>query len=73
MLMLLVEENNLKEIRSLFDRTSNLDIDVQNKTGQTALLLAARNGNLAVTEYLVSRGANLNIQNKVFVKGNKSC
>jgi len=65
--MLLVEENNLEEIVSLLERNGAGDINAQNKTGQTALVLAARNGNLAISEYLVTKGADLNIQNKVLL------
>lgn len=67
MLMLHVEENNFKEIQSLFNRNAVLNIDLQNKTGQNALILATRNGNFEIAEYLVSKNADINSQNKVRV------
>jgi len=65
MLMLHVEENNFKEIQSLFNRNAVLNIDMQNKTGQNALILATRNGNFEIAQYLVSKNADINSQNKV--------
>jgi len=38
------------------------DINLQNPQGITPLIFAARNGNLEMVKYLVSKGANMNIK-----------
>jgi serine/threonine protein kinase len=41
--------------------SSNAKIDLQNKEGQTPLLIAIKNSDLSTTKLLISRGANVNI------------
>lgn len=51
-------------VQDILDNNINLDINTQDENGDTALILAARNGHLSVVEVLIGRGANKNRQNK---------
>jgi len=41
-----------------------LDVDIKTKKGETALLIAVKNKNLAVALYLIDKKANLNVQDE---------
>jgi ankyrin repeat protein len=62
--MLRVEEGNLTEILNLLNNPVT-KVNAQNKSGQTALSLAVRNGNFAVCCSLLAHGSNVNSRNKV--------
>ena len=62
--MLKVEEGDLEEVKRLISEQPE-HLDFQNKSGQTALFLAVRRGNLAMVGALLLKKANINIRNKV--------
>ena len=54
-------------LRKLFERNPDININVQNKDGYTALMFAASNDftdNVATVELLLSKGADTNLKNK---------
>lgn len=65
--MLKVEEGDLDEVKRLTAEQPE-HIDFQNKSGQTALFLAVRRGNLAMVGALLMKNANINIRNKVLIQ-----
>ena len=64
MLMLKVEEGKLEDVRALVQKNS-CRINAQNRSGQTALSLACRNGNFDIVSFLLDVGADANMKNKV--------
>ena len=54
-------EGKMNYVVKLLDQ--GVDIDVQNKGGWTALMLASRNGKKKVVQKLLDQGANVNLQN----------
>ena len=64
MLMLKVEEGNLDEVKAIV-RKNTCKINAQNKSGQTALSLACRNGNFDIVSFLLEVGVDVNMKNKV--------
>ena len=62
--MLKVEEGNVEEVKALI-RKNICKINAQNKSGQTALSLACRNGNFDIVSFLLDVGADANMKNKV--------
>ena len=61
--MLAVEEKNIMEAEQLI--SSGASINERNKTGQCALIIAAKSGKLELVKLLVANGANIQITNKV--------
>ena len=45
--------------------SKNVNIDKQNKLGQTSLIIASHNGNLEVVKMLVNKGADINIKDNL--------
>ena len=43
---------------------SDFGLDIQNKDGKTALILAAEKGHADIAASLIAKGANMDIQNK---------
>jgi ankyrin repeat protein len=64
LLMLRVEEGNIQEITNQL-KNPTTKINAQNKSGQSALALAVRNGNINVGSLLINTGADVNLKNKV--------
>ncbi|MEJ6950468.1 ankyrin repeat domain-containing protein [Natronospora cellulosivora (SeqCode)] len=57
-------KGDLELVKQLFDK--NIDIDYQCKeNGNTALILASKNGHIDVVEYLLSQGADINRVNNL--------
>ncbi len=52
------------EIIKFFINTTEVNIDVEDELGNTALIKAAERGNIEIAEFLISKGANINYQNK---------
>ena len=67
MLMIRVEEGNLNDVKAALKQYPEEGVNDQNKHGQTALALAARNGNSTICEFLITEGADVNLPNKVRV------
>jgi len=65
LLMVKVEEGNIDAVREILEEDQST-INFQNKSGQTALGLAVRSGNIPIVGLLVSAGADINLVNKVF-------
>lgn len=61
--MLLIEEGDVEGVSDLLNR--GIDINAQNKSGQTALSIAAKNGITPIVAKLLAYGADVNIKNKV--------
>ncbi len=61
--MLLIEEGNIDGVSELLAKGT--DLNVQNKSGQTALAIAAKNGAKAIVHKLLAHGAEINLKNKV--------
>lgn len=49
---------------SIVNLTRKMQLDSQDREGNTALILAARNGHSSVCQWLISNGSNLNITNR---------
>ncbi|KAM3594113.1 uncharacterized protein V6R79_002457 [Siganus canaliculatus] len=54
-----VEEENLAAVKSHLDKFK--DVDSRSDNGQTPLMVAAEQGNLEITQELIRRGANVNL------------
>ncbi|XP_037652107.1 kinase D-interacting substrate of 220 kDa B isoform X2 [Sebastes umbrosus] len=54
-----VEEENLAAIKAHLDKFK--DVDSRSDNGQTPLMVAAEQGNLEIAQELISRGANVNL------------
>jgi hypothetical protein len=52
-------ENNIESFRRLID---SVDVDIQDKDGNTALILAASNGDNEICGMILSKGCNVDIQ-----------
>lgn len=63
--MLLIEEGDLESMSDLLNRGT--DINAQNKSGQTALGIAAKNGITPAVAILLEYGADVNTKNKVHI------
>lgn len=63
--MLLVEEEDLDGISELLAKGT--DLNAQNKSGQTALTIASKNGSTTIVAKLLAHGAEINIRNKVLI------
>lgn len=64
-LMLLIEEGNFDGVVELLEKGT--DVNAQNKSGQTALTIAAKNGAGAIVSKLLEHGAEINLKNKVLI------
>lgn len=53
----------LDEVRICLEE-KNVQVDTQNASGDTALILAAKQGHIDTCNFLISKGCNVNIQNK---------
>ena len=54
--------NNFQLVK-FFLENCDVEIDVKDKLGNTALIYAADKGNLEIIEYLINKGADVNFQN----------
>ncbi|TNM95379.1 hypothetical protein fugu_016462 [Takifugu bimaculatus] len=54
-----VEEDNLAAVKAHLDKFR--DVDSRSDNGQTPLMVAAEQGNLEITQELIKRGANVNL------------
>lgn len=63
--MLLIEEGNFDGVVELLEKGT--DVNAQNKSGQTALTIAAKNGAGAIVSKLLEHGAEINLKNKVLI------
>lgn len=61
--MLLIEDGDIDGVDDLLNQ--GVDINAQNKGGQTALVIAARNGATEIVAKLLEHGADIGITNKV--------
>ncbi len=52
---------NINEIQRMLDE-EEVDVDVQNSNGETALIVAATHGNIEMCKYLVFRNCNVHIE-----------
>jgi len=57
------ENGDLDAIKCFID--AGIDLNIKNKNGYTALILAAKHNNLEMAKLLISKGANLNVQSKL--------
>ena len=55
--------NNI-EIIKIFVNETEININIQDENGNTALINASGNGNLEIADYLINNGADINHQNK---------
>lgn len=62
-LMLVVEDGDIALAKELL--STGVNINEQNKGGQSALGIAVKKGFLDIAELLIDHGANINITNKV--------
>jgi ankyrin repeat protein len=62
-LVIAASKGNLPLLQSFISAGAE-DVNIQNRSGCTALMLAAFNGHLSCVEYLVSHGADVNIQGR---------
>ncbi|CAD8066725.1 unnamed protein product [Paramecium primaurelia] len=60
---LLIEEQKLSELKEEFSNNPNLSINEFLKGNNTYLILAAQTGNIEIVEFLLSKGAKVNLQN----------
>ncbi len=58
----LTKSGDLNELKKLLKKLDSIDA-LEPWTGETALMLACRNGHLEMVEYLISNGANVNYVN----------
>ncbi|CAK76124.1 unnamed protein product (macronuclear) [Paramecium tetraurelia] len=60
---LLIEEQKLAEIEEEFTNNPNLMINERFKGNNTYLIMAAQTGNIEIVEFLLRKGAQVNLQN----------
>ena len=58
-----VRANNFELVKKLIDE--GVDVNYQDKYGNTALIYASRQGNKEICNLLINYGADINIQNKL--------
>ncbi|CAD8126568.1 unnamed protein product [Paramecium sonneborni] len=60
---LLIEEQKLCELEEVFSNNPNQAINERLKENNTYLILAAQTGNIEIVQFLLHRGAQINLQN----------
>lgn len=55
---------NLLELQGVVEGRENIIVDVQNRSGETPLWIACRDGSSEIAEYLVGKGADINKTDK---------
>jgi ankyrin repeat protein len=58
------KNGNLDEVKRLLNGGKKIDINLRNEEGYNALMYSASEGYLDIVEYLVLKGADLNLGNK---------
>lgn len=56
-----IEKNDIKTVQDYLAK--GFDVNAKNRFGETALMIAAQNGNKNIVEMLIASGANVNAQN----------
>ena len=59
------EEGNLQGIKDLVNMAQNIDLFATNKHGETALHMAASGGHTEIIKYLLSKGCDVSVKDKV--------
>lgn len=65
--MLRAEEGNYNDVLNVVNTLKPSEINAVNKRGYSALALAVKNGSYDIIELLISKGANVNIKNNVYL------
>jgi ankyrin repeat protein len=58
-------EGDLDEVAEVFDDGARTDINQRDAEGNTPLICAVRNGHIPVVEFLLKRGADADLPNRV--------